>query len=94
MIEASHITAPFIPESYIKFAHELAELAEKHGITKITTTLQPRWEDMPPDINTRITGDITISYSSEDGRGRPVRNLGITLSSNTNLRLISNPDTY
>lgn len=82
-----------IPDNHIEFAKGLAQLAEKHGMDRVTVTYRPTWEHrIDGNMDKRINGMMTIAYSSVDGRGRSCRNLAINCNADFSLSIESNPE--
>lgn len=84
------IPAITLPDSYINFAKAVGALAASHGITTAQVKITPNWRD--GETAQRLHGEVTINYSSKDGRGRPCDNLWIALSANLNVPIISTPE--
>lgn len=75
------VTAPSIPEAHIAFAKACAALAEASGIDRFQLTYRPSFESVREMQNGQhISGDLRIDFHAKDGRGRPSRNLAVTLS--------------
>jgi hypothetical protein len=47
---------------------------------------------MPPNV--QIHGDVQINYAATDGRGRPCTNLSVYLTTNTQLGVIHNAESF
>ena len=84
------IVAIKIPPTYVAFAKEVAALAEKNGISTCQIKLTPSWRD--GEEAARLHGDVTINYSSKDGRGRPCVNLDVFVNATTHLQVVANPE--
>jgi hypothetical protein len=79
-----------IPDGCINFAKELAESATKHGIKSFSTKLT-----LDSDIHGfdgSFRGDLTIHFSSKDGRGRPCDNLSIRVETTLIKNIVSTPE--
>lgn len=89
------ITSPEIPDEFVEFAKATADLACKHGIDKFKMTFRPEFDrrnKMP--LESMIHGDMEISFSAVDGRGRPCRSLGIGLVANLTLIIERQQSSY
>ena len=57
-----------LTDEQIQFAKDVADLAEKNGVDTFELIMKPKF-----DYSCRYSGNVTVSYSSKDGRGRPCR---------------------
>lgn len=78
--------APNIPENIIQFAKDVAEIARKHDVSKFNLTFTPSFEQK---LLNYTHGELTINFSSIDGRGRPANNLSIELATTLKMSITS-----
>lgn len=79
-----------IPDGCIEFAKELAASAKKQGIRSFSTKLTLDRDVY--DLNKNFRGDLTVHFSSKDGRGRPCDNLSITIETTLTQSIVNNPE--
>jgi len=84
-------TPPKLPEGVEAFAQSVAAMAESHGIERFEMTFRPDWGD---DFKSRqsITGPLRITYWLKDGRGRPSRNIRISMEARLDLIVEESPE--
>lgn len=85
---------PVIPESYIQFAKDVADLAEKAGMSNFLLKYTPDSFETGIENYRNVEGDVLFYYSANDGRGRPSKNLSVTFKANVSVPIISSPNSY
>ena len=77
-----------IPQEVVDFANGVAALADKCNIDSVSVNITPEY------LSGHNYGSLNISYDTKDGRGRPCKNLCISVQSTTKLQLVSNPSSF
>ncbi len=85
--EITKIPVHQMSDAQVKFARDVAALAEKHGVDRFELSLKPGF-----NYGCYVTGDIVIAYYAVDGRGRPCRNLHISCNANIRHVIEANPE--
>lgn len=88
------VSAPEIPQNFVEFAKAAAEIADANGIASFRMTFKPGFEQKMRNYDPRLHGEITIAFDAVDGRGRPCRNLAITLDAHLTLAIEKNPESF
>lgn len=89
------LQAPDIPETHVAFAKAVAALADGCGIERFQLTFRPHWHGLREmERGQHINGDLRIDYHSTDGRGRPCRNLAITLTATLVQHIEKTPESF
>lgn len=68
--------APELPVNHIEFAKDIASAAKKYGIEKFNVKYTPIFDLENPELT--FWGELSITYSSVDNRGRPETNLKVS----------------
>ncbi len=76
---------PVIPENIVDFTRAIAERAKQLKIDNFTMSFHPRY-------NTECRGEIKISFSRTDARGRACNNLYIYMQSDLSHRIEYEPE--
>ena len=85
--------APLIPARVIEFAKAVAELAKQHGIEGFSMEMQPSYgygSYVP--YQRRVHGSLKVSFSAQDGRGRPRDKLSVTADTQVTALLVYEAD--
>lgn len=86
------LTPVTIPESLSDFAKAVALLADAHDIKRFQLTFRPTFEQLDRAKGQwSIEGDMQISYTSIDSRGRPCKHLSLQVRINDIVPIISEP---
>lgn len=80
-----------VPPSHIAFANEVASIAEKNGIKAFTLEYDPGWTGVGRWDN-RVKGYAKVLFTSQDGRGRPCRNLSVQFDACIRHVIETNPE--